>query len=494
MTARERADASGNLRLTLAGLVTAAMAFALMQTFLIPALPTLQADLHTTGTWVTWTVTIYLLTGSVATPIIGRLGDQHGKVRMMVIALAVFLVGSIAAIFAWNIGSLIVFRAIQGIGGAVFPLSFAIIRDEFPAERQSVAMGLVSAVLGVGGGVGIVASGLIVNNLSWRWLFVVSAIVVAAALVLVLRFVPESRIRAKSTVDLAGALTLSGFLVCLLVGLTEGPHMGWTAPLVVGLFAAGAALAVTWVMVELRVSDPMVDMRVFTKKVVLFTNITAMLSGFALYMTWVILPTFYQLPSGLPEPLAAVADYGFGTSVTVAGLWMLPTSLSLLAAGPIAGAYGRRHGSRGPLVAGMILVAIGSAGIAMFHAEPWQPAAWFVLCGIGIGFSFAVMPKLIVDAVRPTETGIATGMNTVVRTVGGVVGAQVGAVVLAAHHAAGTSVPTESGFVDAFWVGAAGALVAALAACFASPGRPRADAVALEPGRVAAETARPGRA
>ena len=227
VTARERAEASGGLRLTLAGLVTAAMAFALMQTFLIPALPTLQADLHTTGTWVTWTVTIYLLTGSVATPIIGRLGDQHGKVRMMVIALAVFLVGSIAAIFAWNIGSLIVFRAVQGIGGAVFPLSFAIIRDEFPPERQSVAMGLVSAVLGVGGGVGIVASGLIVNNLSWRWLFVVSAAVVAAALVLVVRFVPESRIRAESRVDLAGALTLSGFLVCLLVGLTEGPHMGW---------------------------------------------------------------------------------------------------------------------------------------------------------------------------------------------------------------------------------------------------------------------------
>ncbi len=480
MTARERADASGSLRLTLAGLVTAAMAFALMQTFLIPALPTLQEDLHTTGTWVTWTVTIYLLTGSVATPIIGRLGDQHGKVRMMVIALGIFLVGSLGAIVAWNVGSLIAFRAIQGIGGAVFPLSFAIIRDEFPPERQSVAMGLVSAVLGVGGGVGIVASGLIVDNLSWRWLFVVSAVVVAAALVLVWRFVPESRIRASASVDLAGALTLSGFLVCLLVGLTEGPQMGWTDPLVVGLFAGAAVLVVAWVLVELRVAEPMVDMRVLTRKVVLFTNITAMLSGFALYMTWVILPTFYQLPRGLPEPLAEVADYGFDTSVTVAGLWMLPTSLSLLLAGPLAGAYGRRHDSRIPLVAGMILVAIGSAGIATFHAEPWQPALWFILVGIGIGFSFAVMPKLIVDAVRPTETGVATGMNTVVRTVGGVVGAQVGAVLLAAHHATGTSVPTESGFVDAFWVGAAGALVAALAACFATPRRPARDAAPAE--------------
>jgi MFS family permease len=171
--------------------------------------------------------------------------------------------------------------------------------------------------------------------------------------------------------------------------------------------------------------------------------------------------------------------------VTVAGLWILPTSLSLLAAGPLAGLYGSRHGSRGPLVFGMVLVAIGSAGIATFHDEPWQPALWFILCGVGVGASFAVMPKLIVDAVKPTETGIATGMNTVVRTVGGVIGAQVGAVLLAANTVAGTSVPAEAGFVDAFWIGAAGALVAALAAVFAKPAGGLADGVPAEAERVA---------
>lgn len=472
-------------RLTLAGLVTAAMAFALMQTFLIPALPTLQEDLHTSGTWVTWTVTIYLLTGSVATPLIGRLGDQHGKAKMMVISLAIFLVGSIAAIFAWNVASLIVFRAIQGVGGAVFPLSFAIIRDEFPPERQSVAMGLVSAVLGVGGGVGIVASGLIVDNLSWRWLFVVSAAVVAVALVLVWRYVPESPVKSPSRVDVKGALTLSAALICMLVGLTEGEHLGWGSPTIVGLFSGAVVLFVLWGFVELHVEDPMVDMRMLARRVVLFTNLTAMLSGFALYMTWVILPTFYQLPSGLPDSIAGIADYGFGTSVTVAGLWMLPASLSILVAGPIAGFIGRKHGPRGPLVAGMLLVALGSAGIAMWHAEPWQPATAFILVGVGIGFAFASMPKLIVDAVKPTETGVATGMNTVVRTVGGVVGAQVGAVLLAASAVSGSGgIPSESGFVDAFWIGTAGAVVAAICAVFTGPvraRRQRASAPVLQP-------------
>lgn len=475
MSRARNPDDAKSLRLTLAGLVTAAMAFALMQTFLIPALPRLQEDLHTSGTWVTWTVTAYLLTGSVATPIIGRLGDQHGKVRLMIIALAIFLVGSIGAIFAWSISSLIVWRAVQGVGGAVFPLSFAIIRDEFPREKVSVAMGLVSAVLGVGGGVGIVASGLIIDNLSWRYLFVVSAVVVAVALLLVWRFVPDSRITSPSKVDLKGAVTLSGALICLLVGLTEGQQLGWGSSPIVGLFGGAVALFLLWGFIELRVTDPMVDMRMMARRVVLFTNLTAMLSGFALYMTWVILPTFYELPSGLPDPLASIADYGFGTSVTVAGLWILPTSLSILIAGPLGGLLGRRYGERVPLVTGMLLVALGSAGIATWHAEAWQPAIAFIFCGVGIGFAFAVMPKLIVDNVRPTETGVATGMNTVVRTVGGVIGAQVGAVLLAANVAPGTSIPTEAGFVDAFWVGTAGALVAAVAALWARPARRRPE-------------------
>jgi MFS family permease len=332
-------------------------------------------------------------------------------------------------------------------------------------------MGIVSAVLGVGGGVGIVVSGLIVDNASWRWLFVVSALVVAVALVLVWRFVPESQVRAPARVDVWGGLTLSGALICTLVGLTEGEHLGWGSPAIIALFTGALALFVAWIAVEMRVDDPMVDMRMMTRRPVFFTNATALLSGFALYMVWVILPAFYQLPGDLPPSLAAVADYGFDTSVTEAGLWMLPTSLAILIAGPAAGMIGARRGSRGPLVAGMLLIAVGAAGIATSHAEPWQPALWFILCGTGIGAAFAVMPKLIMDAVDITETGIATGMNTVVRTIGGVIGAQVGAVVLAASRPEGIPVPTESGFAHAFWIGAGAALVGALAATLVTPWR-----------------------
>ena len=131
----------------------------------VPALPVFQRDLHTTTTWVTWVLTVFLLVASVATPILGKLGDQYGKERVLVIALSLFLAGSIGAAAAWNIWALIAWRAVQGAGAAVFPLSYGIIRDEFPREKVGVGIGLISAVFGIGGGFGIVLSGLIVVGL-----------------------------------------------------------------------------------------------------------------------------------------------------------------------------------------------------------------------------------------------------------------------------------------------------------------------------------------
>lgn len=464
-------------RLTLAGLVTSALAFALMQTLLIPALPVLQRELGTTQEWITWTVTVYLLTGSVVTPIFGRLGDQYGKVRMTVISLTVFLVGSLMALVSWDVASLVVARGVQGVGAAVFPLAYAIIRDEFPERDWSVAMGIVSATLGVGGGIGIVAAGVIVDNVSWRWLFALSALIGLVALILVWRFIPESPVRSPSRVDVPGALLLSGGLIALLVGLTEGEPKGWDSPGIVALFAAAAILLAAWGVVESRTAKPMVDLRMLARRPVLFTNLTALMSGFALYATWVLLPTFFQLPANLPDRLRPLADYGFGTSVTVAGLWMLPTSCAIIVAGPVGGLLGRRFGARLPLAAGMVLLAVGCMGIALWHGSPLPVAGSFLVAGLGIGFSFAAMPRLIVGAVAPTETAVATGMNNVIRTVGGVIGAQVAAVLVAAHHVGGTEVPGERGFQIAFWVSVAGALVGAGTAFLISARTPRAAAV-----------------
>ena len=363
-------------------------------------------------------MSIYLLSASVATPLLGRLGDQFGKPRMLIVTLALFTIGSVAAIFAWNIWSLIVFRAIQGIGGAVYPLSFSIIRDEVPAKRMGVAMGLISAMLGVGGGLGLVMSGVIVDHASWRLLFVVGAVIGVLGMALVARYVPPSPHRSPASLDIPGALLLSGGLILLLVALTEGHDWGWSSAKLMGMVAAGLAVLVVWGVVEARTKSPMVDMRMLSRRPVLFTNLAALFCGFTMYAIFTVLPLFSQMPSGLPEGVQGLVTYGFGATVTVSALYLLPGALVMLPAGPFGGVLGRWVGFKLSLAIGLVVTAIGSASLAAFHDEPWQLMLGYAIGAAGVAVAFGAMPKLIADAVSPTETGIATGMNTVVRTVG----------------------------------------------------------------------------
>ena len=458
---------------TLAILTVAGTAYALQQTMVIPALPTLQRELHTTTTWVTWVLTALLLIASVSTPILGKLGDQYGKERLLVISLVLFFIGCVGAAAAWNIWALIFFRAFQGLGAAVFPLSFGIIRDEFPREKVGVGIGLISAVFGVGGGFGIVFSGLIVDHLSWRWLFIFGAIPVAIAAVLVHRFVPESPIKTASRVDFLGGLLLSAGLVCLLVALTEGESWGWTSARVAGLLAGSAVFLALWAVAELRVPEPMVDMRVFVRRQVLFTNICALITGFAMFGTFVLIPNFVETPRGLSADTARLVHYGFNASATKAGLYLVPSSFALLFAGPAAGLIGRRTGSKWPLAAGMLLSGISAGMLALWHDEPWHVLVAMPVLGTGVGFAFAAMATLITEAVSPSETGIATGMNTVMRTVGGVIGGEVGAAILTSHTIPGTSVPGVRGYEVAFALAAVAALAGVVVAVLVTPTRER---------------------
>jgi EmrB/QacA subfamily drug resistance transporter len=446
---------------TLAILIFAGIAFALQQTMIIPALPVLRDEFDTSTAWATWLLTGFLLSASVATPLLGKLGDQYGKERLLVISLGIFLLGSLGAALATNIGWLIAARVVQGAGGAVFPLSFSIIKDEFPPEKVGPAVGAVSAVFAVGGGLGLVLSGLFIDHLSWRWIFWVGAVVVAAAVVLVYLFVPESPIKTPARLDIPGALLLSGGLVALLLALTEGERWGWGSAPILALFAAAIVLLALWRFVELRVPEPMVDMRMLANRPVLFTNLTALIAGFALFGSFILVPTLLQLP---PE----VAAYGFGASATVTGLYLLPSAITGFVSGPAAGVMSRHISAKWPLSLGMALGGLGLAMLAVWHAEPWHIVAGMLVLGAGLPMTFAAMAKIIVDSVRPTETGVATGMNTVMRTIGGVVGGQVGAALLTADTLA-SGVPAESAFVTAFAVGACSSFVAAGVALLITP-------------------------
>jgi MFS family permease len=177
----------------------------------------MQRALHTSTTSVTWVFTAYLLSASVATPIAGRLGDMVGKRRVLLIVLSALATGTIICGAATSIELLIFGRVLQGLGAGVYPLAFGIVRDEFPAEKGATGIALMAAILGVGGGLGIVLAGPIVENFSYHWLFWFPLIGIAVSLIATIAIVPESRVRAPGQVNLLGAALLSGWLVALLM-------------------------------------------------------------------------------------------------------------------------------------------------------------------------------------------------------------------------------------------------------------------------------------
>jgi EmrB/QacA subfamily drug resistance transporter len=440
--------------LTFAVLALAGLTFSLLQSLVAPALPEIQHDLHASETATAWILTAYLLSASILTPIVGRIGDMFGKERTLVLSLVVLGIGTLVAALATSIEVLIAARVVQGCGGAIFPLSFGIIRDEFPRARVAQGIALISAILGIGGGLGIVLAGPIVDALSYHWLFWFPLVLVVIATVTTVLFVPESPIKVPGRVNVSGALLLAAWLVCVLVAISEGSSWGWSDPRTVGLFAAGLVLLVAWVRNEQRASEPLVDMEMMRIRGVWTVNAAAFMVGAGMYSSFVLIPLFVETP--------ASAGYGFDASVTQAGLFLLPSTVMMLLVSPLAGRMANRIGSRVPLIAGAATTCVAFLWFAAAHSQPWEMYVGSALLGAGIGLAFASLANLIVEAVRPDQTGVATGMNTVMRSLGGSIGSQIGASVLAASVAA-NGLPTEHGYTVAFLVAAAACGLAALA-------------------------------
>jgi EmrB/QacA subfamily drug resistance transporter len=452
--------------LTLAVLALGGVAYALLQSLVAPALPEMQHALHTSESAISWVLTAYLLSASVATPVIGRLGDMFGKERVLAVILVVLAFGTLLAAVAPSVGVLVLARVIQGAGGGIFPLAFGIIRDEFPREKVAGSIGIVSALLGIGGGLGVVLAGLIVDNMSYHWLFWFPLIAILVAIVATHFYVPESPVKSPGSINWAGAGLMSFGLAGVLLAISEGNDWGWGSGRTLGLFAAGLILLVLWVRVELAAREPLVDMRMMQLRGVWTTNLVAFMLGVGMYSSFILLPQFVQLPES--------TGFGFGDSVTGAGLILLPSAAMMLIAGSFTGALERRFGSKPPLMFGTAFAAACFVLLAVAHGSP---ATFYVasgLLGIGIGLAFASMANIIVQNVRQDQTGVATGMNTVTRTLGGAVGGQVAATILV-NSLASNGLPGESGFTSAFWFCAA-ALILGLVVTTAIPRRGASEA------------------
>ena len=438
----QRVD-STSPRVILAVLSLGGISYALMQSLVLPALPEIQSSLHTSEGAVGWVLTAYLLSASVTTPIIGRLGDMYGKERLLMIVLMLLAFGTFISAIASSLSLMIVGRVIQGAGGGIFPLAFSIIRDEFPNERVPGAIGLVSSLLGIGGGAGVVFAGIVTENLSYHWLFWFPLAMIVVTAFLTRRYIPESPVKSPAEINYRAAGLMTAGISAVLLAITETSTWGWGSPKTLGLLALGMVLIAAWVREELRSREPLVDMRMMAIRGVWTTNTVAFLIGVGMYSSFILLPELVQ------EPVST--GYGFGASVTAAGLFLLPATIAIVVIGQMAGVLERRIGSRGSLIGGALFVL---AAYILLVADRSQETEIYIaagLLGIGIGLSFSAMANLIVQNVSAAQTGVATGMNAVTRTLGGAFGGQLAATLLASNlDAAG--LPTSSGFTLAFLV------------------------------------------
>jgi EmrB/QacA subfamily drug resistance transporter len=428
-------------RITLAILAISGLAYAVLSSAVVPALPTIQHDLGASETGITWVLTGYLLSASVGTAILGRLGDAYGKERVLVWTLVLLGAGTLLAAVSHTLALLIIARVIQGVAGGIFPLSFGIVRDEFPADQVAGSIGLLSAILGIGAGVGIVAGGLIVEHLSWQWLFWLPLPVIVVAAFCTWRFVPESPVRIPGRPSWLAAVLMSIGISTVLIAVSQSAVWGWGSARTVGLLAAGLLVCCAWVAVEVRSASPLIDMTMMRIRGVWTTNLAAFLLGAGMYSSFIIFPQFAQLPTS--------TGFGFGASVVVSGLYLLPSTVGMVAAGFAAGAIAARFGSKAALVAGSAITAASFGLLSATHAHPYDMLASAALLGIGVGLAFAALGNLIVQAVPPEQTGAAGGMNTVMRTIGGAIGGQLAATFIAGHTAS-DGLPSVTGFEETF--------------------------------------------
>ncbi len=437
-----------------ATLSTIGIVVSLMQTLVVPLIPSLPTLLNTTTTNASWVITVTLLASAVCTPISGRLGDMFGKRRILLLDLAAMIVGSVLCAMSSSLLPSVAGRALQGVAIGAIPLGISIMRDELPPERVGSAMAVMSSTLGVGGAIGLPIAALIVEHADWHVLFWAAAALGGAGALLILRFVPESSVRTPAPFDFGGAAGLATALLALLLAITQGAQWGWTSPSIMTLFAVSILVFLGWGRYELGRRHPLVDLRISARPRVLFTNIASIAVGFALYGMSLSFPQLLMAPTE--------TGYGLGLSMVAAGLALAPSGCVMMLLSPVSARISARFGPKLTLGVGSAVIGLGYLFAAALMDSVWQIMIASVLVAGGVGLAYAAMPALIMGAVPITETAAANGLNALMRSVGTSTSAAVMSAVLANMTITlGThQLPSRDAFQTAFLISVTAAGVA----------------------------------
>ncbi|SCF94706.1 MFS transporter [Streptomyces sp. Ncost-T10-10d] len=440
----------------IATLAFAGIVAAIMQTLVTPLIAELPQILHTSSANAAWVITVTLLVGAVCVPVTGRLGDLLGKRRMLLACSVPLIAGSVVCALASSVVPMIIGRGLQGMGMGMVPLGIALLRDVVPAEKLSSSIALVSASMGIGGGLGLPIASAVAQYANWRVLFWGSAVLAVAIATLIWFLIPDVPAGAKGQrFDAPGALGLGVGLVCLLLAVSKGAEWGWASGTTLSLFIAAVVVLLAWGAWELRTRDPLVDLRTTARPRVLITNVASIFVGFGMYASMLIVPQLLQFP--------AATGYGLGQSMLAAGLWMAPGGVMMMIVSPFGGKLTDARGPKFTLICGALVLAAGYGLSLVLMGSAWGLMLSLMVINSGVGLAYGSMPALIMGAVPLSETAAANGFNTLMRSLGTSIGAAVIGVVLSqlTTTAGGHSFTSESGFRTGLIIGCGVALVAA---------------------------------
>jgi MFS family permease len=451
------AEHTSSRRATLELLVVGlgALVVALAQSLLIPVLSILPAELDTSASNVSWLLTSTLLVAAVSVPIMGRLGDMFGKRRMLLVALGALVVGSLMTSFTDNIGVLIAGRAIQGASTAAIPLGISLLAVVMPRERVGSSIALISAMLGVGGSLGLPLAGFVAENADFHVLFWITSAAGIIAFVGILLIVPEAPGRSGGKIDYVGSVLLGAGLVALLLPLAQSSAWGWDDARIWILLVAAVILIGVFGWTQVRVEDPLVDLKALRRRPIVLTNVASILFGFALFASFIGTASYVEAPES--------SGYGFGSSLLVGGLAMLPGGLAMLLLSPLAAKLIERRGAPQTLALGATIVAAGFLMRIVVHDSLWQVIVGATIIGAGTGIGYASMPSLINTHTPPDEIGAANGLNTLFRSLGSSLASAIGGSILAGSTVivGDFAVPSLEAYQQIFAVCGGAALLAA---------------------------------
>ncbi|WP_423832700.1 MFS transporter [Streptomyces manipurensis] len=484
---------AGNETVVVFALSLAAMVVSMMQTLPVPILGLIREDLGASTAGVSWVTTATLLSAAVFTPLLGRFGDQHGKKPTLVAVLGVMVAGSVLTALASSLPLLIAGRVLQGAATAIFPLALSVLREEVRPQKLPGAMALVSGTLAFGSGLALVATGLLTSgpDADYRNAFWMATGLALLALLAVLVLVPATRHKTGGRTDVLGALTLGTALLLLLLGISQGHEWGWTSGRTLGSFAGAAVMAAVWVVTELKVAEPLVDMKMFVHRPVLMANLAGVLVGFGMFASFLGVSYLVQMPE-------ALTGYGFDASILRASVqFLLPSAIVSLLASPIGGQIVRHRGPRAALGLAAVLGAVGFGWLVLDHGNAFSVIGSGLVVGAAVSFGYAAMPAVIMSSVPPHQSGIANGINSISRSTGSAIGSAVVTTILASktigHLPAGVPpLPAESGFTLTFGIGAVAFALVGLIGWFglrAGHGSTPAAAPAGTPARPATQAA-----